>query len=86
MFPSVKFGRYEQEEFERNQTFGIQTREEGLRITNELSRLTLPSERNIDYKMIAGLDNKDVKGDILQDEQSYIAIYQDFSHNLIDYI
>lgn len=36
--------------------------------------------------MIAGLDNKDVKGDILQDEQSYIAIYQDFSHSLIDYI
>ena len=43
MFPSVKFGRYEEEEFKVNNTFGIQTREEGLRITNELSRLTLPS-------------------------------------------
>lgn len=43
MFPSVKFGRYDEEEIKYNDTFGIQTREEGLRITNELSRLTLPS-------------------------------------------
>jgi len=68
MFPSVKFGRYEEEEIKLNNTFGIQTREEGLRITNELSRLTIPSQRNVDYKMIAGLDNSDVRGDILQDE------------------
>lgn len=68
MFPNVKFGRYDHDEFQHNNTFGIQTREEGLRITNELSRLTLPSERNIDYKMIAALDNSDVRGDVLQDE------------------
>ena len=29
------------------------TREEGLRLTNELSRLTLPKDRRIDYSEIA---------------------------------
>jgi hypothetical protein len=68
MFPSVMFGRYKEVEFDENNTFGIQTREEGLRITNDLSRLTLPSERNIDYRRIAMMENSDVRGDILQDE------------------
>jgi hypothetical protein len=49
MFPSVMFGRYEKEEYEQMETFGIQTREEGVRITNDLARLTLPKDRNIDY-------------------------------------
>lgn len=42
MFPSVMFGRYEEEEYKRNKTLGIQTREDGLRLTNDLARLTLP--------------------------------------------
>ena len=51
MFPSVMFGRYKEEEYDNNgQVLGIQTREEGLRITNDLARLTLPHERNIDYE------------------------------------
>lgn len=33
------------------------TREEGLRITNELSRLRLPSERKVDYKGILGMES-----------------------------
>ena len=53
IFPSLLFGRYEQDEFEITNTVGIQTREEGLRITNELSRLTLPHERNVNYHKIA---------------------------------
>ncbi len=32
-------------------------REEGLRLTNELARLTLPHERKIDYTQILGYDN-----------------------------
>ena len=32
------------------------TREEGLRITNELSRLSKPSERKIDYAQMVGLE------------------------------
>ena len=69
------FGRYEQDEFEITKTLGIQTREEGLRITNELSRLTLPHERNVNYHKIARMQNSDVRLDVLQDEQSYIALY-----------
>ena len=42
MLPSKKFGRYGELEYEMNKTYGIQTREEGLRICNDLSRLTLP--------------------------------------------
>jgi len=55
MFPSIMFGRYEDDEMRPNPTkaFGIQTREEGLRLTNELNRLTLPSERNINYEVIS---------------------------------
>lgn len=50
MFPDSNFfGNYQRDEFQFNQTFGIMTREEGLRITNELSRLRLPKERKIDY-------------------------------------
>lgn len=51
MFPDENFfGNYNNDEYRFNQTFGIMTREEGLRITNELSRHRLPSERKIDYK------------------------------------
>lgn len=58
MFPNVMFGRYREEEYELSRTFGIQTREEGLRITNDLSRLTLPKERAIDYQRIASMSNQ----------------------------
>ena len=69
MFPSAMFGRYQQEEYERNgNVLGIQTREEGLRITNDLARLTLPKERNVDYEQIAGMTNALVKEEILKDE------------------
>jgi len=53
MFPRKPFGTLEEDDFERNKTYGIMTREEGLRITNELHRLTLPSERKVPYLDIA---------------------------------
>ena len=86
MFPSVMFGRYEEEEYSRNKVLGIQTREEGLRLANDLSRLTLPHERNVNYQAIASMDNASVKAQVLQDETSFIAIYQDFSITLLDFI
>lgn len=49
MFPSQFFGNYYMDEFKRNKTFGIMTREEGLKLTNDLARLSLPHERKIDY-------------------------------------
>jgi hypothetical protein len=57
MVPNVMYGRYREEEYKYNETYGIQTREEGLRIANDLSRLSLPHERNIDYKKIAVMSN-----------------------------
>ena len=36
-----------------NETYGIMCREEGLRLTNELHRLTVPGERNIPYGELA---------------------------------
>lgn len=87
MLPSVMYGRYKEDEFEVNGgKFALQTREEGLRITNDLARLTLPHERNIDYEQIAAMTNVQVKEEILQDEDHYVALYQDMSLSLIDYI
>ena len=65
---------------------GIQTRGEGLRITNDMSRLTLPKERNLDYAAIGGMTNTDVRNDVIKDEQQYVALYQEFSLDLIDYV
>ena len=88
MLPSVMFGRYQSSELERNsdRSYGIQTREEGLRITNDLSRLTLPSQRQIDYLQIAMMDNKLIKEEIMQDEENYVAVYQDMCLSLLDFI
>lgn len=57
MFPSKFFGQYENDEFSDTETFGIMCREEGLRITNELARLTLPHERSVKYNEIIGYEN-----------------------------
>jgi hypothetical protein len=86
MVPNKMYGRYREEEYSVNETYGIQTREEGLRIANDLSRLSLPHERSVDYKKIAGMTNAQAKEEILQDEQNYVAVFQDFSLSLIDYI
>ena len=62
-------------EWDMTGTLAIQTREEGLRIANDLSRLTLPKDRNVEYTKIAGLKNYDVKEYVLKDEESFIALY-----------
>jgi len=41
------------------------TREEGLRITNELHRLTLPNARKVEFNKIAALPNKEVKNNFI---------------------
>jgi hypothetical protein len=48
--------------------------------------LTLPKDRNIDYDRIAGLKNYDVKEYVLKDEESFVALYQDFCLDLLDLI
>lgn len=87
MFPGKMFGNYENDEFQYSRTFGIMAREEGLRITNELSRLRLPHERQVDYKQIMALENGTaVKEMVLKDEERFFAVQQDFSLALNDYI
>lgn len=86
MFPSKMFGRYQEDEYDVSGNFGIQTREEGLRLANDMSRLTLPDQRNVDYLEIAQLSNYLVKDEILKDEKSFVAIYQDFAIDLLDFI
>ena len=58
-------------------------REQGLRITNELERLTLPKDRNVDYGSIAhSMTNGQIKHDLLTDDLTYTALVQDFSLDL----
>jgi len=50
MFPrGICYGRFEIDDYQYNETYGIMCREEGLRLTNELARLRLPHERKLDY-------------------------------------
>lgn len=51
-----------------------------------MARLTLPGERNIDYLKISTMTNQQVNEEILKDEQNYVAIFQDMSLSLLDYI
>lgn len=76
MFPNRRFfGNLDNTEYGYNQTFGVMCREEGLRVTNELARLTLPHERKIDYKQILSYENsKQVKETILKDEQIFMSL------------
>ena len=46
-----------EDEFDKNNTWGIMCREEGLRIANDLHRLTLPSERNLPYPQLTSWSN-----------------------------
>jgi len=65
LVPNVMYGRFREEEFSKSETYGIQTREEGLRITNDLSRLTLPKDRKVEYGLIARMTNEQAKEEIL---------------------
>ena len=66
MFRRRGFGFLEQQDTEFNNTFGIMTREEGLRLTNDFARLTVPGERHVDYSKIAReFTNYDVKEDVI---------------------
>ena len=69
MFPGASFGTLEKDTYARNKTWGVMHREEAIRITNELSKLTLPHERTIDYAEIAKtFSNKQVKEELLQND------------------
>jgi len=75
MFPGKQFfGNFYNEEYKRSKIFGVMTREEGLRLTNDLSRLTLPHERNVNYQQILRSQPSEIKEDIIKDELNFVAV------------
>ena len=86
MFPRKAFGTIFEDDFSRNSTLGIMCREEGLRLTNEFHRLSLPSERNIPYMEMARWSGAQVKEQILTKELQYTGVQQDLSLALLEYI
>jgi hypothetical protein len=66
MFRRRSFGYFEEQDSKRTGAYGIMTREEGIRLTNDLQRLTIPTGRNVDYSKIAReFSNYDVKEDVI---------------------
>lgn len=87
MFRRRSFGYFEEQDAKTTGSYGLMTREEGLRLTNDLQRLTIPSARNVEYDKIARqFNNYDVKEDLITEQTSYVALQQDFSLDLLDYI
>jgi len=87
LFPSGAFGRIDKDEVQHTGSLGIMCREQGLRLTNDMARLTLPNERSIDYGKIAhSMTPSYIRKELLQDETSYMALVQDFSLDLHDLI
>ena len=74
MFPRKVFGTIEEDDYVKNETYGIMCREEGLRLTNEFHRLTVPSERSIPYGELAVWSNSQVKEKILLDDVNYVGL------------
>lgn len=86
MFPGRTFGELERSALKYNDTYGIMTREEGLRLTNQFDQLTLPHERNVEWMKFARMDNAEFKRDVLHDEKVFLNIYQDMSLAINDYL
>ena len=66
LFPSKCFGRIDETDVAYSETLGVMCREQGLRLTNDLARLTLPKDRSVDYGEIAHkMSNSTVKQELL---------------------
>jgi hypothetical protein len=52
---------------EHSKTLGVQCREESLRLTNDMARLTLPSERQVDYLRIGSgeIPKRELKTEVI---------------------
>lgn len=72
VFPGKeKFGRLYEMDYKLTNTWGLMTREEGLKITNDLSRLRLPKDREVPYERILKLSNQETKTDFIQEPYWY---------------
>jgi hypothetical protein len=84
MFPRDSCGHFDANDFRNNEIFGIMCTEEGLKLTYDLARLTLPKQRNVDYEEL--IKNRDSLKEVLKDEVQFVHLYQDFSLDLLDLI
>jgi len=84
MFPRESCGLFDFNDFKMKQIYALMCTEEGLKITYDLARRTLPKNRNVDYEHL--IKSSTEMKDVLKDEQMFVQIYQDFSINLIDLI
>lgn len=84
MFPRDSCGMFDQNDFKKNETYGLMCTEESLKIAYDLSRRSLPSSRKIDYANLikSDIDTKE----LIKDEQTFVHMYQDFSIDLLDRI
>ena len=76
IFPSSYYGRIHETDMEYSGLLSVMAREEGVRLTNEFHRLTLPGERKVDYlKMGSGeMSMEDLKVDVINDYHGYTAL------------
>lgn len=58
--------------------------EEGLKLTYDLARRTLPKDRTINYEAL--IKNSESLKETIKDEQVFVQLYQDFSIDLLDLI
>lgn len=76
MFPRDSCGQFDKIDFKHSGVYGIMCTEESLKLTYDLSRKTLPSQRKIDYEYLIRND-VDTK-ELIKDEQTFVHMYQDF--------
>ena len=84
MFPRDSCGIFDINDFKNVQIYGLMCTEEGLKLTYDLSRRSLPQQRNLDY--VYYIKNDIDTKELLKDEETFVQLYQDFSIDLLDRI
>jgi hypothetical protein len=82
MFPRESCGRFDINDSINATQHAVMCTEEGLKLTYDLARRTLPNERSIDYESLIK-SSSDLK-DVLKDEVMFVQLYQDFCLDLLD--
>ena len=82
-FPSGAYGNY-YEEYKKTNLFSIMCREEGLKLANTFSNITLPSERNVDFEAI--INNRYHFKSELKKEEVFFMFFQEFSTSVLKYL
>ena len=83
LFPFKYYGKYKTE-LDRTGLYSIMIREEGLKLANSFSNVSLPGERNFDYAAI--INNTFQFKSELKNEQVFFMFFQEFSYSLLKYL